>query len=119
MPNRTVDLSGGLPADREQICSEPPDVPFWCENMLFAVHDPTTDVSLWLHLGTVPNDWSLWHDMCYATLPDGDGVLSMWSFHRTAPERRPAGAHAQAVVPRFPGRIGPVFPPEWLPPAAR
>ena len=34
-------------------------------------------------------------------------------------ERRPAGAHAQAVVPRFPGRIGPVFPQEWLPPAAR
>jgi glutathione S-transferase len=34
-------------------------------------------------------------------------------------ERRPAGAHAQAVVPRFPGRIGPVFPHDWLPPAAR
>ena len=34
-------------------------------------------------------------------------------------ERRPAGAHALAVVPRFPGRIGPVFPPDWLPPAAR
>ncbi|MBN1529678.1 MAG: hypothetical protein JW895_11490 [Thermoleophilaceae bacterium] len=34
-------------------------------------------------------------------------------------ERRPAGAHAQAVVPRFPGRIGRVFPPDWLPAAAR
>jgi len=34
-------------------------------------------------------------------------------------ERRPAGAHALAVAPRFPGRIGPVFPPDWLPPAAR
>jgi glutathione S-transferase len=34
-------------------------------------------------------------------------------------ERRPAGAHAQAVVPRFPGRTGPVFPHDWLPPAAR
>jgi glutathione S-transferase len=34
-------------------------------------------------------------------------------------ERRPAGAHALAVVPRFPGRIGPVFPHDWLPPAAR
>jgi glutathione S-transferase len=34
-------------------------------------------------------------------------------------ERWPAGAHAQAVVPRFPGRIGRVFPQEWLPPAAR
>jgi hypothetical protein len=34
-------------------------------------------------------------------------------------ERRPAGAHARSVVPRFPGRIGPVFPRDWLPPAAR
>ena len=34
-------------------------------------------------------------------------------------ERRPAGAHAQAVAPRFPGRIGPVLPQDWLPPAAR
>ena len=34
-------------------------------------------------------------------------------------ERHPAGAHAQAVVPGFPGRIGPVFPHDWLPPAAR
>jgi glutathione S-transferase len=34
-------------------------------------------------------------------------------------ERRPAGAHAQAVVPHFPGRIAPVFPHDWLPPAAR
>jgi glutathione S-transferase len=34
-------------------------------------------------------------------------------------ERRPAGAHALAVVPRFPGRTGPVFPHDWLPAAAR
>jgi hypothetical protein len=95
MSSRTIDLSGGLPAEREHVYTEPPDVPFWCENMLFALHDPTTNVSLWLHLGTVPNDWSMWHDMCYATLPDGDGVLSMWSFHRTAPKRRPAGANTR------------------------
>lgn len=87
------DLSCGLPAAREQIRTTEPDVPFWSENMLFAVHDPDTDVALWLHLGTVPNDWSLWHDMCYAVLPDGDGVLSMWSYHRTDPARRPAGAN--------------------------
>jgi glutathione S-transferase len=33
-------------------------------------------------------------------------------------ERRPAGAHALAVVQRFPGRLPAVFPPEWLPAAA-
>jgi hypothetical protein len=86
------DLSGGLPAEREGIRSVEPDVPFWSENMLFAVYDPTSDVGLWLHLGTVPTDWSLWHEMNYAILPGDDGVLSMWSYHRTAPDRRPGGA---------------------------
>jgi glutathione S-transferase len=33
--------------------------------------------------------------------------------------RRPAGTHALAVAPRFPGRIGRVFPHDWLPAAAR
>jgi hypothetical protein len=86
------DLSGGLPAEREGIRSTEPDVPFWSENMLFALYDPTSDVGLWLHLGTVPNDWSLWHEMNYAFLPGDEGVLSMWSYHRTAAERRPGGA---------------------------
>jgi hypothetical protein len=87
------DLSGGLVAERETIRMTEPTVPFWCENMLFAVHDPATNVALWLHVGSVPNDWSMWHDMCYAVLPGGDGVLSMWSYHRTSPERRPGGAN--------------------------
>jgi glutathione S-transferase len=28
--------------------------------------------------------------------------------------QRPAGSHAVGIVPRFPGRIGPVIPQEWL-----
>jgi hypothetical protein len=86
------DLSGGLPPEREEICRTLPDVPFWSENLLFAIYDPTSDVGLWLHLGTVPNDWTMWHEMNYALLPGDEGVLSMWSYHRTGPERRPAGA---------------------------
>lgn len=86
------DLSGGLPADREMIRATEPEVPFWSENLLFAIYDPTSDVGLWLHLGTVPNDWSMWHEMNYAFLPGDEGVLSMWSYHRTAPDRRPGGA---------------------------
>ena len=35
---------------------------------------------------------------------------------RPAIERRPAGAHANRVVPSFPGRVAPVFPAEWLEP---
>ncbi len=45
-------------------------------------------------------------------------LLSLEDLHGWI-ERRPAGAHALAVVPRFPGGIGPVFPKDWLPPAAR
>src|SRR3954469_4148912 len=86
------DLSGGLPAEREDIRRQEPDVPFWSDNLLFALHDPSTGVAMWLHLGTVPNDWSMWHEMNYAILPGDGAILSMWSFHRTAPERRPAGA---------------------------
>jgi hypothetical protein len=88
------DLSGGLPIEREAIRTTEPDVPFWSENLLFALYDPETEVALWLHLGTVPNDWGMWHEMCYAVLPGDEGVLSMWSHHRTSPERRPGGANS-------------------------
>lgn len=87
-----LDLSGGLPVDREQVREQQPSVPHWSDNLLFAVHDPTSGLSMWLHLGTVPDDWSMWHEMVYAVLPDGEGLLSASTFHRTAPERRPAGA---------------------------
>ena len=86
------DLSGGLPPEREDIRRTEPEMPFWSENLLFALYDPASDVGLWLHLGTVPNDWTLWHEMNYAFLPGDEGVLSMWSYHRTVPERRPGGA---------------------------
>ena len=89
------DLSSGLPAARESIRATEPDIPFWSENLLFALYDPTGDVGFWLHLGTVPNDWGMWHEMCYAFLPNDDGVLSMWSYHRTAPDRRPGGANSE------------------------
>jgi hypothetical protein len=88
----STDLSSGLPAALEEIVTSAPVEPFWSENLLFALYDPVSDVGLWLHLGTVPNDWTMWHEMNYAFLPGDEGVLSMWSYHRTAPERRPAGA---------------------------
>jgi hypothetical protein len=89
------DLSSGLDIGREQIAGSEPDIPFWCENMLFALADPNTGVALWLHLGTTPNDWTLWQDMCYAVMPNDDGILSMWSYHRTAPDRQPGGANTR------------------------
>ena len=36
-----------------------PDIPNWSENLLFAVYDPDADVTMWLHLGTVPGKWTM------------------------------------------------------------
>jgi glutathione S-transferase len=44
-------------------------------------------------------------------------VRLMLCFDQLRPwiEERPAGRHARSLVPDFPGRIGPVFPAQWLP----
>lgn len=88
----TVDMSSGLPDERDFIVSECPDIPLWSENLLFALYDPDADVAMWLHLGTVPGKWTMWEDRVLLMLPGHDGALSLRSYHHTAPERRPAGA---------------------------
>jgi hypothetical protein len=88
-----VDLSSGLPLEAEQVLEQPPDVPFWSENLLFALYDPGNDIGMWLHLGTVPTDWATWEDRVLVSLPPDQGVLTMWAYHRTAPARWPAGAN--------------------------
>ena len=97
MPSETLDPAGtmtapGLPPQSESVLEQAPSEPFWCENLLFALYDPGCDVGFWLHLGTVPNDWTMWEERVLLLLPQGEGFLSMWSFHRTAPQRRPAAS---------------------------
>jgi len=87
------DLSSGLTTQIEYATQTAPTEPFWTENLLFAGSDPVADIGFWLHLGTVPNDWSMWEDRVILRLPGDQGVLSMWAYHRTAPERRPAGSN--------------------------
>ncbi len=86
------DLSGGLPLDKEAVIQQPPAEPYWSENLLFSTYDARADLALWLHLGTRPEEWTLWEDHLFIGLPGDAGVLSLWSYHKTAPERRPAGA---------------------------
>lgn len=98
-----TDLSSGLPASREQVAATQPDIEFWAENMMFALHDPTTSMGLMFHLGSRPDDWTMWHDQAYVMVPPGllpddapgagGSVHWMWAYHRTAPERRPAGSN--------------------------
>jgi len=90
---KPTDLSSGLPAERESIVPTEPTEPFWTENLLFALYDPTSDIGFWLHLGTVANEWHLWEDRALVWLPGDQGVLSMCATHKTAPERRPAGSN--------------------------
>ena len=87
----SVDMSSGLPDERDFIVAQCPDVPMWSENLLFAVWDPDADVAMWLHLGTVPGKWTMWEDRVLVMLPRPEGALSLRGYHHTAPERRPAG----------------------------
>ncbi|MDT5100440.1 MAG: hypothetical protein QOC76_4177 [Mycobacterium sp.] len=95
MSNTIGQLSSGLSADSERTVQECPDIPAWTENLLFTPYDPVNDVGMWLHLGTVADKWEMWEDRVLIALPQDQGVLSMWAYHRTIPERRPAGANLE------------------------
>jgi hypothetical protein len=86
-----IDYASGLPEERDFILSEPPAVEKWAENLLFAVYDPDSGISMWLHLGTMAHDWTMWEDRVLLKLPGAEGVLSLRGYHHTAPQRRPAG----------------------------
>jgi len=87
----TADFSSGLAVDKESVVQTAPTEPFWCENLLFCPYDPKSGVAMWLHLGSIPNDWTLWEDRVLVSLPDDQGVLTMWGYYRTRPEDRPGG----------------------------
>jgi hypothetical protein len=91
----TRQLSSGLDPDLERTVRACPDVPAWTENLLFTPYDPVSDVGMWLHLGTVADRWEMWEDRVLIALPEEQGVLSMWAYHRTVAERQPAGANLE------------------------
>jgi hypothetical protein len=92
-----IDLSAGYAADAEQVVLDRPDIPFWSENMLFAVYDRELDIGLWMHLGTMPTDWGFWEDRVLLSLPGDGGVLTQRSYLRTPAERRPGAANLTAT----------------------
>jgi hypothetical protein len=61
--------------------------------LLFTPYDPVNDIGMWLHLGTVADKWEMWEDRVLVGLPEDQGVLSMWAYHRTVAQRQPAGAN--------------------------
>ena len=92
MTNDDNVFSSGLPLESEQVLSACPDIANWTENLLFSPYDPQANLGLWLHLGTMPWDWSFWEDRALVALPGDEGALTMWAYHRTDPARRPHGA---------------------------
>lgn len=88
-------MSAGLSMESESTVRACPDVPGWTENLLFTPYDPVSDIGMWLHLGTVADMWEMWEDRVLIALPEDQGVLSMWAYHRTVPERQPAGANLE------------------------
>ena len=88
------DLSSGFePIAEQALEAAPRDVPFYAENFLFALYDPTADVSLWTHLGTWPADFGIWEDELLCALPGGDETLWSYSYHRTPQSDKPRGAN--------------------------
>jgi hypothetical protein len=88
-------LSSGLSPDSERTLRACPDIPAWTENLLFTPYDPVNDIGMWLHLGTVADKWETWEDRVLIALPEDQGVLTMWAYHRTVSERQPAGANLE------------------------
>lgn len=95
MSSMIHDLSSGLNPDSESTVTVCPEIPAWTENLLFTPYDPVSDVGMWLHLGTVADKWEMWEDRVLIALPENQGVLSMWAYHRTVRERQPAGANLE------------------------
>jgi hypothetical protein len=88
------ELSSGLDDSLEQALKEgPSDKWRFAENFLFAAFDPESGIGLWTHLGTWPDDFGLWEDQLLCSLPGDEGVLTSFSYHRTAPDQRPAGSN--------------------------
>lgn len=87
-----IDLSQGFPVARELTLVESPGAFRFAENFMLAFHDPASDISMWLHLGTCPDDFGLWEDMVLLSLPGEEGVMWMTAYARTPEEQRPAGA---------------------------
>jgi hypothetical protein len=86
------DFSCGLDLQRESTLAKAPDLFRYAENFMFAIYDPRVDVGMWLHLGTCPDDFGIWEDQVLITLPGDQGLLWMYSYHRTPPASRPAGS---------------------------
>ncbi|HET9628215.1 MAG TPA: hypothetical protein VFP14_01915 [Novosphingobium sp.] len=90
------DLSLGFDPARERVLRESTGQERFAENLMFALSDPSLGISMWLHLGTWPDDFGMWEDYIQLHLPDGAGTLWSRSYARVPIDQRPAGANLKA-----------------------
>ncbi|MCW2830118.1 MAG: hypothetical protein JWP31_810, partial [Aeromicrobium sp.] len=88
----TIPVTHEDPA-RERTLAEPPEgMTRYAENFMFASYDPASQIGLWLHLGTWPDDFRLWEDLVLLSLPGGEDVLTTTGYRHTPVGERPAGS---------------------------
>jgi len=77
-----------------------PNVPLWCENYWFVTYDPVKKLGVWIHLGRMAFDPTLWHEMTVVYLPDGDFLVSKGYGRHLAPNGLcPATLSCECVDP--------------------
>jgi hypothetical protein len=68
---RTFGAPGGFRDEDDWQAWEWPDLPLWSENFFFSGWDAAEGLGVWLHLGRMPSDPTLWREMVLLYLPDG------------------------------------------------
>lgn len=81
----------GLRPESEFPIQSYPDIPLWTENYCFVAYDPGSQIGLWTHLGRAPFDPTLWRELSFLYLPDGQRVVSK-GYGRSETPRGPGGA---------------------------
>ena len=98
MPNRilTGDNPFGIPLTHYDHLREPQfNVPGWSETHYWAIWNPDANVGVYVHLGTDPQDITLWWAQVFAYLPGGM-VVADRSFGRSPDRRGPNTGNFQA-----------------------
>lgn len=90
-----IESDRSLDPRREFALREPSGQYRYAENYMLSFYDSASDIGMWLHLGTCPDDFGLWEEQVLISLPENEGLLWMTAYHRTPPERRPAGGSLQ------------------------
>lgn len=90
------DLSLGYDPRRESALRESTGQERFSENLMFALSDPALGLSMWLHLGSWPDDFDLWEDYIQLHLPGGAGTLWARSYARVPADQRPSGPNLRA-----------------------